>query len=160
SVWRHLSNARHIGDVKIAAGVRGKPCRTAKLGARCGTAISNRSRSTVTGDGGNHTVRRDLANAVMAHVGDEEIAGPIDDYIGCPGEFRGERRTAIARCTRRSNAGNGVNYAVEADSAYAIIERIAKEDITAGIEGNACNTIQQSLLGQCPVRRVALACSA
>ena len=65
-----------VGDVEVAGGVHGDPAGSVQLGAGGRAVVAAEALRPVARHGGDHPVR-DLADAVVASVGDVQVAGGI-----------------------------------------------------------------------------------
>src|ERR1041384_565495 len=107
---QHFANAlvQCVGDVELAVRRERDAERLVEKGFRRGGAVPARARNTaMSGRGTDGAVGVDTAHAVVAAIGDEELAVRRPRHVGGVEELCGAGRTAVAVETGRARAGGG-----------------------------------------------------
>ena len=145
-----------IGDEQIARLVDRDPTRAvegrglgrAAVAARGGAGGVAAVRAGA-GDGGDHAARGDLADPVIAGVGDEDVALGVDRHalgVFQAGLGGGAAVAADGRpggvAAVRAGAGDGGDDAARGDLAHAAVERVGDEHVALRIDGDGVGIVE------------------
>src|SRR5262249_48614371 len=118
-------------------GVHGQTVDIIQRGRGGRSAISTGPGGAVAGDGGDDAARLDHADALVAGIGDEDVAAGVHGH-----RFRGSQRgrgrgAAVAAVAIVAVAGDGDDIAVRLDHhADALIAGIGDVDVAAGVRSD------------------------
>ena len=131
-----------VGDIDMTGGVDKNSGRAVECGGhRSGVVDKEPGGSVFAGDGGNRAAGVYAAYAVVAGVGDIDIAAAGIDG-GWAVEFSACRQGPIAGKPGGIDAGDSADDASGADFAYAIIAGIGDIDCTGAIDKDACGGVE------------------
>src|SRR5579871_3042297 len=121
-----------IGDVHVALRIDDQILRAAERGIDGRAAVAGESRSAVSCDGSHYTVGGDLANAMVAGIGNVHISCRIDgDALG-PVEVGVRRRPTVAGKLKSAVAYDGIDLAARrGDHPDAVIAAVRDPEIPA-----------------------------
>ncbi len=126
-----------IGNINIAA-ARVDCGWPVEFGCGSRGAITGKSGGAGAGDSGNDAGGADLADALVAGIGDVNRPDAVDEDPGGRVEFGCSSRGAITGKSGGAGAGVGGNRVARAiDAADAVVAGIGDIDCTAGITGDA-----------------------
>src|SRR5206468_2761182 len=129
-----------VRDVEVAGGIEGYANGYVELRGGRGTAVAREVRAAAAGVGRDRAPGGDLADAVVAVVGDVEVAGEIESHAGGGAELRSGRGAAVPGEGPRARAGVGRDGAAGGDLADAIA--IRDVEVAGGIEGHAMGGVE------------------
>jgi len=143
-----------IRDVNVAAGIHGDASGRVELGAGGGGSIAAVAlfaiaRNRMDGSG------RDIANALIACVGDVNVAAGVDGHGGGIVEHGAGGGGSIAAIACGPVACNCVDDAV-ADFANAVVVRIRDVNVAVGIDGDAGGRVEHGTGGGGSIAAIAL----
>ena len=130
-----------IGDVEVARGVQRRAPRVVKLRGRGPAAVADRAGSR---DGGNDArCGIDLADTVVAAVGDIDVAVGVRRHAAGVAQPRGCRWAAVAAEAERSGSCDGRNDArCGVDLADAVVAAVGDVNVAVRVRGYAPGLVQ------------------
>ena len=124
-----------ICNVQTTRGIHCQALRRGKRSAYCRAAITGKRRSTITRNGSDRTSRQ-LSNAIISGVCDEEIAARVQSNTRRTAERSGRCRAAVTGKCRDAVSFDCRDGPTE-DSADPVIVQIGNIDTTVRIYGDA-----------------------
>jgi hypothetical protein len=98
-----------VGDVQVAAGIHCHACGPLQHRGCRRTAVAGKSFAAVASDGGDNSIERYFADAIVKRVADVVVSGRIGGYPVRVEQLRIDGWTAIARIVSAA-AGGGYDY--------------------------------------------------
>ena len=146
-----------LGDVEVSGGVQGEAEGGIQLGARGGAAIAREAGRAIAGVSGNGTVRSDPAHAVVAAIGDVDVAELVRGHAGGSVQLRLGAARAIAAIARRSGAREGRDDSTCGDLAHYMVSGIGDIAVPKGIHRRGLRKVQLGFGRRPAVARVTVA---
>src|SRR5579875_2033265 len=130
---QHLAVAGGQHRRRLVQRVGGGGAAVSVVAARSGAVC----RGAEAGDGGDDAVGADLADGVVAAIGDVDVAGGIFGQSERAAEFGGSGRAAVAAESGPVASGDGLNGAVLVQAEHAVVAGVGKQHRAAGLHGDA-----------------------
>src|SRR4029077_12231175 len=136
---RNLSNPAlrgALGDIDVARAIDVNAKRVPQLCRGCRAAVTRPGTRATTGDRGDRAGWRDLPDAIVPVVRDEDVSRRIDRQPSRPVEVSLSRGTAIAAECSYASAGEGADDSGGRHHTNLVIVRVGDVEVAAGIDGN------------------------
>ena len=117
-----------VGNEEVAVAADEDRGRRVEFGSGGGVAVSRKTGCAAAGDGGDDPRRIDLADAMVAGIGDVEVAAAVGADGGRRVELGGDGGVAVSRKTGRAAAGDSGDASDGMDAADAMVARIGNVD--------------------------------
>src|SRR5262249_48291342 len=144
-----------IADVDVAGRVHYHAVGVVEVGRRGEFAVAVVADRAGAGDGDDDAVGQNLADAVGARVGDEDVAEGVGGEGGRLVCHRRGARAVVAAVARGPSAGDGDNDSVGLDLADAVVALVGEVDVAAAIDGHAPRRVDLGRGGGAVVAAVA-----
>ena len=147
-----------VGDVEATGAIDGEPGWGVDGGGSGRTVIAGEELQAIAGDGGDAAGGcGQLADAVIAGVGDVEIPGGVEGERGGIPELSGSGRTVVTGVSGAADAGDGGDDAGGGvDLADAVVVGVGDVEVSGRIDGERGGRIQGRGGGEASVAAVAL----